>query len=190
MAINAGHFEVPAKISPRLSGGTVHSLRVTNMGLEIGTWAGVFGNPDSQVIITVPRTALRSADYLAPRWNRAGRCVVGYVDGRGQASQLTVAVVDSELSGVNPWTQTLGQVLKEMLAGHDLAPTMAVHIEFGQIRPTSKLIFGFTFLGLLDLRLRTVPISRYADPSLPSGWLDTTLVVLVTDVVREGGLRD
>jgi L-alanine-DL-glutamate epimerase-like enolase superfamily enzyme len=31
-----------------------------------------------------------------------------------------------------------------------------------------------------------VPISRYADPGLPSGGLDTTLVALTTDVVREG----
>ncbi|MCG8562028.1 MAG: mandelate racemase [Hyphomicrobiales bacterium] len=33
---------------------------------------------------------------------------------------------------------------------------------------------------------RTVPISRYADPSIPSGDLDTSLVAVVTDRVVEG----
>ena len=37
-----------------------------------------------------------------------------------------------------------------------------------------------------DLRLRTVLISRYADPALPSGGLDTTLLALTTDVRIDG----
>src|SRR5258708_32663741 len=41
-------------------------------------------------------------------------------------------------------------------------------------------------MRLVDLRLRTVPISRYADAALPSGGLNTTLVALVTDVVIDG----
>jgi len=41
-------------------------------------------------------------------------------------------------------------------------------------------------MRLTDLRLRTVPISRYADAGLPSGGLDTTLVALATDMVIDG----
>ena len=41
-------------------------------------------------------------------------------------------------------------------------------------------------MRLLDLRLRTVPISRYGDPTLPSGGLDTTVVALLTDARRDG----
>jgi L-alanine-DL-glutamate epimerase-like enolase superfamily enzyme len=40
-------------------------------------------------------------------------------------------------------------------------------------------------MRIVDLRQRTIPISRYADTTLPSE-LDTGLVALVTDVVRDG----
>ena len=39
-------------------------------------------------------------------------------------------------------------------------------------------------MRIVDIRERTVPISRYADPSIPSEGLDTTVVALITDVVR------
>jgi len=41
-------------------------------------------------------------------------------------------------------------------------------------------------MRILDIREHTVPISRYADPDLPSGGLTTSVVALVTDVVRDG----
>lgn len=41
-------------------------------------------------------------------------------------------------------------------------------------------------MRIVEIRDRTVPISRYADPSLPSGGLTTTLVAIVTDVHRDG----
>ena len=41
-------------------------------------------------------------------------------------------------------------------------------------------------MRIVDIRERSVPISRYADPSLPSGGLTTSAVALVTDVVRDG----
>jgi D(-)-tartrate dehydratase len=41
-------------------------------------------------------------------------------------------------------------------------------------------------MRVVDIRERTVAISRYADPALPSGGLTTTIVALVTDVMRGG----
>jgi L-alanine-DL-glutamate epimerase-like enolase superfamily enzyme len=41
-------------------------------------------------------------------------------------------------------------------------------------------------MRIVDIRHGVVPISRYADPSLPSGGLDTSIVSVVTDVAREG----
>ena len=41
-------------------------------------------------------------------------------------------------------------------------------------------------MGIVDIRECTVPISRYADPALPSGGLTTSVVALETDVVRDG----
>ena len=41
-------------------------------------------------------------------------------------------------------------------------------------------------MRVTDIRERTVPISRYADPRLPSGGLTTSMVALATDVVRHG----
>jgi len=41
-------------------------------------------------------------------------------------------------------------------------------------------------LKIVDILMRTVPISRYVDPSIPSGGLTTTLVAVVTDLVRSG----
>jgi D(-)-tartrate dehydratase len=41
-------------------------------------------------------------------------------------------------------------------------------------------------MRVMDIRERTVPISRYADPGMPSGGLTTTVVAIVTDV-RHGG---
>ena len=41
-------------------------------------------------------------------------------------------------------------------------------------------------MRIVDIRERTVPISRYADPDLPSGGLTTSVVALETDVVRDG----
>jgi L-alanine-DL-glutamate epimerase-like enolase superfamily enzyme len=41
-------------------------------------------------------------------------------------------------------------------------------------------------MRIVDIRERTVPLSRYADPGIASGDLTTSVVALVTDVVREG----
>jgi L-alanine-DL-glutamate epimerase-like enolase superfamily enzyme len=41
-------------------------------------------------------------------------------------------------------------------------------------------------LRIVDIRMRTVPISRFVDSSIPSGGLTTTLIAVVTDVVRSG----
>jgi len=39
---------------------------------------------------------------------------------------------------------------------------------------------------IVDVRERSLPISRFADPALPAGGLTTSAVALVTDVVRDG----
>ena len=41
-------------------------------------------------------------------------------------------------------------------------------------------------MRIVDIRQATVPISRYADPDLPSGGLTTSTVALVTDQIRGG----
>lgn len=41
-------------------------------------------------------------------------------------------------------------------------------------------------MRVVEIRERSVPISRYSDPALPSGDLTTSAVALVTDVVRAG----
>ncbi len=41
-------------------------------------------------------------------------------------------------------------------------------------------------MRIVDIRERTVPISRHADPALPSGGLTTSIVAVVTDAVRGG----
>lgn len=41
-------------------------------------------------------------------------------------------------------------------------------------------------MRIVDIRERAVPISRYLDPSLPSGGLTTSIVAVVTDVIRDG----
>lgn len=41
-------------------------------------------------------------------------------------------------------------------------------------------------MRFVDVRERAVPISRYSDPSIPSGGLDTSAVALTTDVLRDG----
>ena len=42
-------------------------------------------------------------------------------------------------------------------------------------------------MRIIDVRESPVCISRYRDPSLPSGGLTTSIVALITDVIREGG---
>jgi D(-)-tartrate dehydratase len=41
-------------------------------------------------------------------------------------------------------------------------------------------------MKIVDIVARTVPISRFIDPAIPSGDLTTTMVAIVTDVVRSG----
>ena len=41
-------------------------------------------------------------------------------------------------------------------------------------------------MRIVDIRERSVPISRYSDPSYPSGGLTTSIVALTTDVIRDG----
>jgi L-alanine-DL-glutamate epimerase-like enolase superfamily enzyme len=41
-------------------------------------------------------------------------------------------------------------------------------------------------MRILDIRELSVPISRYADPSVPSGGLTTSMVAVITDVTRDG----
>jgi hypothetical protein len=41
-------------------------------------------------------------------------------------------------------------------------------------------------MRILDIAERSVPISRYADPSVPSGGLTTSIVAVTTDMQRAG----
>ena len=41
-------------------------------------------------------------------------------------------------------------------------------------------------MRIVDIRERSLPISRYADPAVPSGGLTTSMVAAITDVVRDG----
>jgi L-alanine-DL-glutamate epimerase-like enolase superfamily enzyme len=41
-------------------------------------------------------------------------------------------------------------------------------------------------MRIVDIRELTIPISRYADPDLPSGGLTTSLTAVITDVVKSG----
>ena len=41
-------------------------------------------------------------------------------------------------------------------------------------------------MRIVDIRELSVPISRYADPSIPSGGLTTSMVAVITDVIRHG----
>ena len=41
-------------------------------------------------------------------------------------------------------------------------------------------------MRIVDIRELPVPISRYADPSVPSGGLTTSVVAVITDVNRDG----
>jgi L-alanine-DL-glutamate epimerase-like enolase superfamily enzyme len=41
-------------------------------------------------------------------------------------------------------------------------------------------------MRIIDVRERSIPISRHRDPSLPSGGLTTSIVAVVTDVIRDG----
>jgi D(-)-tartrate dehydratase len=41
-------------------------------------------------------------------------------------------------------------------------------------------------MRIVDIRERTVPLSRYADPAIPSSGLNTSAVAVVTDVLRDG----
>ena len=41
-------------------------------------------------------------------------------------------------------------------------------------------------MRIVAIAERTIPVSRYADPALPSGGLTTSLVAVTTDVRRSG----
>ncbi|MGP8474736.1 enolase C-terminal domain-like protein [Burkholderia sp. PR2] len=41
-------------------------------------------------------------------------------------------------------------------------------------------------MRIIDIREQAIPVSRHADPTLPSGDLTTSVVAIVTDVVRDG----
>src|SRR2546430_5256586 len=41
-------------------------------------------------------------------------------------------------------------------------------------------------MRIVDIRERPIAISRYRDPGIPSGGLTTSLVAVVTDVIRSG----
>ena len=41
-------------------------------------------------------------------------------------------------------------------------------------------------MRIVDIREKSVDISRYRDPAIPSGGLTTSIVALTTDVVRDG----
>jgi hypothetical protein len=41
-------------------------------------------------------------------------------------------------------------------------------------------------MRIVDIRELSVPISRYADPSVPSGGLTTSMVAVITDYVIDG----
>jgi hypothetical protein len=67
----------------------------------------------------------------------------------------------------------------------DGGPAQAVGFEEGPAhRPRSGRLVAE--MRILDIRERTVPISRYSDPATRSGGLTTSIVAVVTDVVRDG----
>jgi L-alanine-DL-glutamate epimerase-like enolase superfamily enzyme len=55
-----------------------------------------------------------------------------------------------------------------------------------EVRCTKSESHQESSIRIIDIRARTVPISRYADPGIPSGGLNTTVVAIVTDVRHDG----
>lgn len=54
------------------------------------------------------------------------------------------------------------------------------------VRQRSAVTFGTPTMRITAIHERAIPVSRYADPAIPSGGLTTSVVAVTTDVVRDG----
>ncbi|MBX4294254.1 hypothetical protein K4G99_25535, partial [Mycobacterium tuberculosis] len=54
------------------------------------------------------------------------------------------------------------------------------------MRQRSAVTFGTPTMRITAIHERAIPVSRYADPAIPSGGLTTSVVAVTTDVVRDG----
>lgn len=156
------NYEFPAKVHPRLRGGSLHKMRISKSGVEIATWPGLYGNKVSSLILTIPISAIMKTEYLRPLFTSGvGRCRIQYFNEPGEVRSLTFHAVDSGvLSGniyaqqrLNSYTETVVEILTGLKQGkHDLPLLPA--LTFTQPSALKKLIYGIVAVfvgGLLSV---------------------------------------
>ena len=62
----------------------------------------------------------------------------------------------------------------------------AVHLCMRASAATIARFILHPTMRITDIREHAIPISRYADPAIASGGLTTSIVAVITDVVRDG----
>ncbi|MEP7359344.1 MAG: hypothetical protein ABI847_18980 [Anaerolineales bacterium] len=146
-------LEFPAKISPPLPGGRVHTIRVDGKGLEIGTLVGYYGNKENKTVVSIAHNKLKVVVLTPHRFWRYERCRIVYLDDQNEERVIEFAVVDSDVSGLEPFTRYVAQALGRLKDGARSESIEPMKLEFPIIRPITKLIFGTGLFMILLIAL-------------------------------------
>jgi hypothetical protein len=151
------YIQFPAKIRPRLPGGSIHKMRVDDNRTEIATWPGLYGNEESKLLLAIPHPSLIAAEYARPLLQvGTGYCKVRYVDESGKENSLKFNVVDPDLSGEyrqavqqNRYTEAVAKTLVDLKQGKSGLPPYPATLTFTPPSSKKKFLYVLALFGPL-----------------------------------------
>jgi hypothetical protein len=150
MVAQENSIDFPARVRPRLPGGSIHKIRVTADDIKVLTWPGLYDNKDSKCVLVIPHSSIRNSEYVAPMLMAGeGRCIVRYLDESGEERKLRFNAVDqSALSGniyaqsrQNEYTENVAHAINELGQGMVFLPSLP-SLTLKPPSTTKKLFFG------------------------------------------------
>jgi hypothetical protein len=175
-------LEFPALIRPNPGRGDLHTVRITQNGLEVATMQGFFGNQQSRPLISVTRRSILEVTYRPPSITRTGQCCVKYADQPSTTKTLAFTLMNPAATLDYPMTQTIAELIEDMRLGKENAIPENHQVVLAPVKPVTKLIVGALVLGgLWSVALAT---RQGAALFVLSFFLSVSIAAMVGDYVR------
>jgi len=143
-------LQFPAKLKPRLPGGSIHKMQIDEDETRVLTWPNLYGNKESRCILAISHSQIVRTEYIRPLIQAGeGKCKIRYMDESGQEQTLEFNVVDpGTLDGniyaqarQNEYTESIAQALEGFRRGEGDPPSLPA-LTLTPPRAGNKLMFG------------------------------------------------
>jgi hypothetical protein len=151
-------LEFPARLSPRPPGGAVHRLRIDPSGLTVSTLAGLYGNQEERVVLTIPRPTVVGFHLHRPPLGLGNTsCEVQYRDESLEVHSFRFRAVGwggwrdgSPRLGENAYTVRVAEAMQAMSDSAFVRPPLP-QLGLGVVSGPVKLIAGLALAFIIAL---------------------------------------